>query len=128
MWNDQLYLFGNLTWMRSQEKRDGTYETYREVPSVISTAGLQAEVGRWDASLRVKHVDAYENFRFAQGGTYQPLGDYWDMTLIGGVQLGRDRNIRLYALVENVLDDAYSTVVGWNDPGRRYRAGLEATF
>ena len=128
IWDDQLFLFGNLTWMRSQEKQDGAHQTYREVPSLIATAGLQAEVGRWDASLRIKHVDSYENFRFSQDGTYQPLGDYWDVTLTGGIQLGRDRNIRLYALVENVLDDDYSTVVGWNDPGRRYRAGLEATF
>jgi outer membrane cobalamin receptor len=128
LWRDQLFFFGSFTWMHSEENVDGHYSKYREIPSLNLTAGVQMEVGIWDASLTLKHVDDYQNFRFAQDGGYHDLGDYLDITLSGGVRIGRDRNIRLYALIDNALDDTYSTVVGWNDPGRRFRVGLESTF
>lgn len=128
LWDDRLFLFGGCTWMRSEEKAHGSYRKHREIPSLNLTAGLQLETGIWDAAITLKHVDDYANFRFAQDGEYHDLGNYWDVALSGGVRVGRDRNLRLYARIDNVLDDTYSTVVGWSDPGRRFRVGAEATF
>lgn len=124
----RLSLVGGLTWMRSEIKSDAGYEKYREIPALILSAGLRAADGPWDAALLIKHVDAYENFRFAQDRSYHDLGDYWDVILSGGLRLGRTGNTRLYGAVDNLLDDKYSTVVGWTDPGRRFRVGLETSF
>lgn len=126
--DEHLFFFGGVTWMRSETKSSSGFEKYREVPSLTASGGGQVEIGAWDAALTARHVDQYENFRFAQDGNYHHLGDYLDVTLSIGVRLGKEKNIRLYALVENALDEAYSTVVGWTDPGRSYRAGLEMTF
>lgn len=125
----RLHLFGGLTWMRSEVDGNGSgYARLPEIPSLVVTVGARAAAGPWDGSLLVKHVDRYENFRFAGDGLYHPLGDYWDVSLIGGFRFGRRDESRIYAAVDNLLDDAYSTVVGWSDPGRRYRLGLETAF
>ncbi len=128
VWQRRLNLVGSVTWMRSEVDTEDGYDRYREVPSLIVSAGLRMTEGLWDAALWVKHVDEYENFRFAQDGKYHALGDYWDLTLSGGVRLGRERATRLYGAIDNLLDDDYSTVVGWSDPGRRFRVGLERSF
>ncbi len=127
-WQDRLALSGSLTWMQSEVKAEGGYDEYREIPTLNLSAGLHAAAGAWDGALLARHVDGYENFRFAQDGEYHDLGDYWDLVLSGGVRLGAEQNVRLYAAVDNLLDEEYSTVVGWNDSGRRFRAGLEASF
>jgi len=128
VWRDRLSFVSSVTWMRSEVDADGSYERYREVPTLIATGGVNAQVGIWDAALWVKHVDSYENFRFAQDRAYHDLGDYWDVTLTGGMRVGKEYNTRVYGSVENLLDEDYSTVVGWTDPGIRYRVGLETTF
>jgi len=127
-WRDRLSLSGGLTWMRSDVKTDGAYEKYREIPSLVFSGSAQARIGRWDGTLLTKYADAYENFRFAQDNLYHDLGDYWDLALIGGVRFGDQNRIRLYGAIDNLLDEEYSTVVGWSDPGRRFRAGIEAAF
>ncbi len=128
VWGERLSFMSSVTVMRSETREDGSYAKYREVPSLNILGGVRLAEGIWDASLWTRHVDRYENFRFAQGGEYQDLGDYWDVTFTGGVSLGRERNTRLYGMVENLLDENYSTVVGWTDPGRRFRVGVETTF
>ena len=127
-WNDRLVWMLGLTWMQSETKANGSYEDYKEVPTLVASGGLRMDTGVWDAALLAKHVDQYENFRFAQGNAYHDLGDYWDLSLSGGVRVGRERNVRIYGIVDNLLDDDYSTVVGWTDPGIRFRAGVEASF
>ncbi len=126
LWHKSVNFFGGLTWMRSEETVDGSYRKLREIPSLVLTTGMQLQVGRWDANISVKHVDHYENFRFAQDGEFHDLGDYWDVTLLGGVRVGREGRVRIYGAVDNALDESYSTVVGWSDPGRRFRIGVQA--
>jgi len=128
-WRDRLALISSLTWMTSEVRSSGeSYQEFREIPSVIVSAGLRAGIRDWDAGLFAKHVSSYENARFAQGGVTQDLGDYVDITLTTGIRIGRERNVRLYVAVDNLLDDEYSTVVGWSDPGRRFRGGVEVAF
>ncbi len=128
VWGERLSLMSSATLMRSEVKDNGGYGKYREVPSVNVLGGVRFADGIWDTTLWARYVDHYENFRFAQDGEYHDLGDYWDVTLNVGIQLGTERNTRLYATVDNLLDDNYATVVGWTDSGRRYRVGLETSF
>ena len=56
------------------------------------------------------------------------LGDYVDIGITAGITLGRERRTRLYAKVQNVTNDEYSTVVGYYDAGRRVSAGVQHSF
>ncbi len=128
MLRESLSLFSSLTWMRSEQKTGGGYSTYQEIPSVNLSAGARFAAGAWDAALLARHVNRYENFRFSQDNRYHKLGDYWDLSLSAGVRPGSSGNTRLYAIIDNLLDDRYATVVGWSDPGIRVRGGLETVF
>lgn len=128
VWNNRLMWRGDVTWLQAENKHNGSYTEYTEIPSLIASLAMRAEMGVWDGALTAKYVNDYENFRFAQDGNYHDLGDYLDVTLSGGMRLGSRRQIRLYGIIDNLLDDDYSTVVGWTDPGRRFRVGLETAF
>lgn len=128
-WNDRLNVFAGATWLQSDARQPGdTFSSYREIPEWMASGGIQAAIDAWDGALFARHVGRYENFRFAQGGNVHDLGRFLDLTLTAGKRFGPDDSARLYAAVDNLLDDTYSTVVGWSDSGRRYRVGLEASF
>jgi iron complex outermembrane receptor protein len=123
-------LFFNTTLMDSRFKAPGTsgYSDYVEIPDWIISGGLYSEAGRTDFTLVGKYVSGYSNFRFAQDGNYHPLGDYTELNAAIGYTLGKKRNTRLYASASNLLDDGYSTVVGWSDPGLEFRFGARHEF
>ena len=110
------------------EDSSGDETDYAEVPDEILTAGVYLDVGRFDVNAFGKYVGSYENDRFTASGEPEPLGDYTDINLTAGVRLGRERNTRVYGKVENILNDDYSTVVGFYDPGRRVSVGVQHVF
>lgn len=118
-------VFGTATVMESERRRAGEWEPYEEIPNVIVTGGIYAQAGRFDLNLFGKHVSGYENRRFAQDGQYHDLGDFLDLNLTGGVSFGKERATRLYFSLENLLDDRYSTVVGYPDFGFQAFVGLQ---
>ena len=117
--------FGNATVMESERDEEGDWSDYREIPNLIVAAGVHAAVGRFDANLFGKYVSSYENRRFAQDGEYHSLGDFIDLNLTMGLSLGKERATRLYASLENLLNDEYSTVVGYPDYGFQAFVGLQ---
>jgi len=121
---DTFSVFGSATIMNSQRYEDGEWSSYREIPNVIVGAGVSAEVGRFDANLFGKYVSQFENRRFAQDGKYHDLGHFVDLNLTTGVSLGKEKNTRIYASFENILDDEYSTVVGYPDYGFQAFLGI----
>lgn len=126
-------LFFNATLMESKLKpAGGSYDDYREIPNWILSGGMYAQYNRFDFNIVGKHVSAYENNRFAQpvGGVrpYISLGDYFDVSATAGCSFGAKRNMRVYAAVQNLLDEEYSTVVGYDDPGTRCSFGIQHTF
>jgi hypothetical protein len=123
-------LFFNALLMESRFKAAGadTYGDYVEIPDLILSGGLYAELGRVDFNLFGKYVSAYKNNRFAQDGNYHDLGNYTEINATAGYTFGRKYNTRAYASVANLLDDGYSTVVGWSDPGIEFRVGIQHEF
>ena len=123
-------LFFNATAMESKIKpaTATSYQEYREIPKFILSGGVYAQSGPFDLTLAGKHVSSYENFRFSQDGKYHPLGDFLDVTLNAGYTFGAKQNTRVYVAVQNLLDDEYSTVVGWNDPGTKVAVGVQHSF
>lgn len=123
-------LFFNATAMESKIKPVGSsgYEEYREIPNWILSGGLYAQNGPFDFNLFGKYVSAYENYRFAQDGKYHPLGDFFDLGATAGYTFGTKQSTRVYVSAQNLLNDEYSTVVGWDDPGTKVAVGLQHTF
>ncbi len=125
---NMLTLFGNLTAMNSQLSADGDWESYREIPDVIAAAGANVEVSRFDVNLFGKYVSGYENKRFAEDKKYHDLGDFVDLNLTAGVSFGKEHATRVHVAFENILDDEYSTVIGYPDYGFQFFGGIEHRF
>jgi outer membrane cobalamin receptor len=123
-------LFFSATAMDSQLKPVGSsdYVDYREIPNFILSGGTYMQYGPFDFSLVGKHVSAYENNRFAQDKQYHALGDFLDMNATAGYSFGAKRNTRVYVSVQNMLDEEYSTVVGYDNPGAQFRFGVQHEF
>lgn len=122
-------LFADVLLMDSRiEDEDGETRDYAEVPDEVVTAGAYLSAGAFDLNVFGKYVGRYENDRFSADGQPQPLGDYVDINLVAGITFGEEERTRLYAKLENLLDDEYSTVVGYYDAGRRASVGLQHVF
>ena len=121
-----LRLFCSLTVMESEQASGDDWNAYREIPNTIAEFGVLADYGRLDFSIFGKYVGKYENKRFAENGEYQPLGDFVDLNVTAGVTLNREKAARVYVSLENVLDDEYSTVVGYPDYGFQVFAGIRS--
>ena len=122
---DLFSLFFNATVMNSQSKNSGSWRRHREIPQAILAAGLNFNYKRLDVNLYGKHVSRFKNRRFSVDGQERPLGDYVDLSLTAGLTLGRERRTRIYASLDNLLDDHYSTVIGYPDYGFRCMIGLQ---
>lgn len=118
-------LFGNATAMNSKRSDGNGWTSYGEIPDIIASAGMSAAAGRYDISLFGKYVSRFENKRFAEDGEYHDLGEFVDLNLTMGAGLGRDRATRIRASLKNLLNDKYSTVIGYPDYGFQAFIGLE---
>jgi outer membrane cobalamin receptor len=127
MW-DRVELFAAATFMNSIQDMDGDWHNYKEIPDQIVTAGLYGEFGPVDVNLYGKYVSHYANKRFADDGLYHDLGDFTDLNLTVGYSMGNDKQTRLYVALENLLDDEYSTVVGYPDYGFQATVGFRHQF
>ena len=123
-------LFLNATLMESRFKAAGadSYGDYVEIPDLILSGGMYTQIDRFDFNLFGKYVSDYSNSRFAQDKEQHKLGDYLELNATIGYTLGKKYNTRVYTSVANLLDDEYSTVVGWSDPGTEYRIGIQHEF
>ncbi len=121
-------LFASTQLMHSEATDDqGDYQTDLEIPEQIYAAGIYLREGRFDASFFGKYVGAYENDRFSSSGP-QPLGDYAVLNCTAGYTFGQRAQTRTYIALNNLLDDEYSSVVGYYDRGFRISGGLQCTF
>jgi outer membrane cobalamin receptor len=127
---DVATLFFNLLLMDSRLTPADSDDTqdYIEIPDLIASAGVTFNAGRWDSMLAAKYVAGYENNRFVQSGEYVDLGDYVDVNASIGYTLGKRYNTRIYLAASNLLDDEYSTVAGWSDPGATFSFGARHEF
>ncbi len=129
MVRDAVRFFATGVAMRSRAERNGAMRTNREAPQVIASGGAYFTWRGFDANAFWKFVSNYESARFAAPGQGpQPLGDFHDITFTGGYSFGAERKSRVYLEARNLLDNRYSTVVGYPDFGRRYTAGFRQAF
>lgn len=115
--------FVNGTFMQSQYKNAGKMEINKEFPNIILNTGFYSEYNNLDLNILAKYVSEYENDRFSSSGP-QPLGNYCHIDLTAGYRFQKKPNIRIYIHINNLLDDKYSTVVGYPDFGREFKTGI----
>ena len=117
--------FGNATLMASEKSIDGEWTIYREIPNMVAAAGVNAAFGRFDVNVFGKYVSKFENRRFAADKQYHDLGNFVNLNVTAGMSFGSERATRVYVALKNILDDKFSTVVGYPDYGFQVFAGLE---
>jgi len=121
---DMYTLFANVTFMESERQIDGDWEKYEEIPGWIIASGATFKKDRYDVNVFAKYVGAYENKRFADDGDYHALGNFVDINVTAGASFGENNATRVYLLLENLLNDEYSTVVGYPDYGFQVSVGV----
>jgi outer membrane receptor protein involved in Fe transport len=127
-YRDRLSLFGSVQLMQAEMRNAaGSYTRDLELPRSICAAGIYFREGNFDASLFAKHVSAYQNNRFSNTGP-KPLGDYLDLNLTAGYTFDSPVETRVFVALKNILDDNYSTVVGYYDHGFSLTAGVQCVF
>ncbi len=122
-----LQFFLNATLMKTRRTMDGDWIDDEEVPEFILGGGVLYRKKNFDFSLYAKHLGDYENERFLPSGSPPAaLGDYTD--LAGQVTYRFSRHTEIYARVENMIDDEYSTVAGYPHEGILCYVGAKKRF
>lgn len=129
LWNT-VSAFFNIAAMRHTRDENGSMVEDPEKPDLIVGAGIEYAWSGVDCSLFSKYVSEYENDRFAADKLPHPLGDYSTLnSTLGYTFTLRSRHkLRVYTSAENILDNKYSTVVGYPDYGRRIHGGVGYRF
>ncbi len=122
-------VFLNAVAMRSRRESDGDWERDAEVPEFVLGGGVSYLVRDVELSLLTKHVGSYENERFLPAGTPPaPLGSFTELSAMVRYFFGAQKEHTLYFGIDNLTDREYSTVVGYPNEGRTFRAGVGLTY
>ncbi len=121
-------VYSSATLMQSEHDDGNGYENYTEIPDFICNAGVYSEIGALDLNFYAKYVSWFENRRFAGDSNWHDLGNFWDLNLNVGYKFGEKQGSRVYCALENLLNDHYTTVVGYPDYGFQWFVGLTHQF
>jgi outer membrane receptor protein involved in Fe transport len=119
--------FINATAMQTRRTMNGIWVDDREVPEIILGGGLLYGRNGFSLSLYAKHLSEYENERFLPAGSPPaPLGAFTDLT--GQVAYRYKTGMEIFARVENIMNDEYSTVAGYPHEGALFYIGIKRLF
>lgn len=118
----QYTIYGTYTHV---DAKDGNGQRRAGVPRNTTVLGLDAEVTpKLSGNIEVKHASGAEASAFAPAS--HKVGDY---TLVNvGLDYAVVDNARAYLRIENLTDEDYETVGGYNQPGRSVYFGIRAEF
>ncbi|WP_306007077.1 TonB-dependent receptor plug domain-containing protein [Aquicoccus porphyridii] len=120
--SDQYTVYGAYTYV---DAKDGNGMRRVRVPRNTLVLGLDAEfTPKLSGNIEVKHANGAEASAFAPAG--HKVGEY---TLVNvGVEYAVMESVKAYLRVENLTDEDYETVGGYNQPGRSVFFGVRAEF
>ncbi len=122
-----LQFFINATAMQTRRTMSGEWVEDGEVPEIILGGGLLYGMKGFTLSLYAKHLSEYENERFLPPGSPPaPLGAFTDLT--GQIAYTHERGMEIFARVENIINDEYSTVAGYPHEGALFYVGVKKAF
>ena len=98
-------------------------------PHDIVSLLLSHRYGPLQTNLSLRYVAPYLNNGFTSPVSYVEVGDFTrlDMNLGYDYQISKVQG-RVVAYVQNMLNDHYTTINGFPDPGTTYGFRLEAAF
>ena len=121
--------FLNAVGMQTRRKRDGDWVSDKEVPELILGGGVSWLWQNLELSVLTKAVSNYENERFLPNNADPAnLGAYTEVDAKATYYFGEKRQHYVFFGVENICDRRFSTVAGYPDEGRRFKAGLGLKF
>jgi outer membrane receptor protein involved in Fe transport len=122
-----LQFFLNGIVMRTRRTMNGEWVDDREVPEIILGGGMLYAREGLSLSLYAKYLSEYENERFLPPGSPPaPLGAFIDLT--GQVSYRFKTGTEIFARVENITNDEYSTVAGYPHEGALFYMGVKKAF
>ena len=122
-----IQFFINATAMQTRRTMNDQWVDDNEVPEIILGGGLLYNRKSFMLSLYAKHLSEYENERFLPPGSPPaPLGAFTDLT--GQVAYRYKTDMEIFARVENILNDEYSTVAGYPHEGALFYVGVKKAF
>lgn len=122
-----MQFFLNATLMKARRTLNDAWIDDEEVPELILGGGVLYRRNNLDFSLYAKHVGEYENERFLPANSPPAaLGDYIDLT--GQVTYRAGRGTEIFARIENMIDDEYSTAAGYPHEGTLCYIGAVKRF
>ncbi len=126
-WFKNMKLFFNATAMQTRRTLAGKWIDDEEVPDLILAGGVAYGIKKIELALNAKYLSDYENERFLPAGSSPaPLGDFIDLT--GQVTYRLSPNTALFARVENMTGDEYSTTPGYPHDGTLFYFGAGMRF
>ena len=118
-------LFANATYMYSSKQENTEWQENNEIPNFITNAGAYLYFDNFDVNIFGKYLSSFESSRFSADKTPKPLGDFVDLNTTIGYNLDKNNyDARIYLEINNILDQEYSTVVGYPDFGREFTLGI----
>jgi len=121
--------FVNATAMRTRRLHMGSWERDKEVPEFVLGGGASYFFHDFELNLHAAYLSSYENERFLPSGS-QPnkLGDFTRLSVQLTRHFGAGKKGEVFLKIDNLADEAYSTVNGYPDAGRRYTVGCSYRF
>jgi outer membrane receptor protein involved in Fe transport len=122
-----IQFFINATAMQTRRTMNDEWVDDNEVPEIILGGGLLYNRKGFTLSLYAKHLSEYENDRFLPPGSPPaPLGAFTNLT--GQIAYRYKTGMEIFARVENILNDEYSTVAGYPHEGTLFYVGVKKAF
>lgn len=115
-------VFANTTYMKSEVENENGYDEFTLTPNFIGNVGLNFQVKNFDFNVYAKYVSEFENSRFSEDKKLHKLGDFANIDLTTQYQVFK--NLSVFGELKNLLDERYTTVVGYYDFGRTFNFGI----
>jgi len=85
-----------------------------------------AMLGYFGPTVELSADYTYVSMRYNSPGEHSPIDSYKLVNVYGALKFGK--SVKLYARGENVTDEDYELVEGYNTPGEAYYGGIKVEF
>ncbi len=116
---------GGATWMRSEQNEKNVWVTDEQIPYGLAQAEISWKGMGFESRLKDQYVSDYWNSRFSADKQNHQLGDFHNLSMLLAYELSKKQSYRVYCRIENLLDEKYSTAVGYPDVGMTAYLGLQ---
>ena len=123
-------IFANATAMKGEVRDSLDWIKDDEIPVFIGNVGANITKSQFDFNVYMNYTGRFYNDRFVDKQYLQqygkaPLGNFFDVDMTTGYTLKRNKNIRFYIEINNLLNQKFETVAGYPDYGIIVSGGVK---